>query len=54
MNGPRYNFLWLYILDLHTHYVEDPRVQKVNPLSKVRMDQILTDLMSSAIKGMEI
>ena len=54
MNGPRYNFFWLYILDLHNHYVEDHRVQKVNPLSTVRMDQILSDMMISAIKGMEI
>ena len=28
INGPRYNFFWLYILDLHNHYVEDPRVQE--------------------------
>ena len=54
MNGPRYNFFWLYILDLHNHYVEDPRVQKFNPLSAVRIDQILSDMMISAIKGMEI
>ena len=54
MNGPRYNFFWLYILDLHNHYVEDHRVQKVNPLSTVWMDQILSDMMISAIKGMEI
>ena len=54
MNCPRYNFFWLYILDLHNHYVEDHRVQKVNPLSTVRMDQILSDMMISAIKGMEI
>ena len=53
MNGPRYNFFWLYILDLHNHYVEDHRGQKVNPLSTI-MDQILSDMMISAIKGMEI
>ena len=40
MNGPRYNFFWIYILDLHNHYVEDPRVLKVNPLSPYRMQSI--------------
>ena len=41
MNGPRYNFFWLYILDLHNNYVEDPRVLKLNPLGPVRMENIL-------------
>ena len=44
MNGPRYNFFWIYILDLHNNYVEDPRVLKVNPLSSFRMDHILANM----------
>ena len=44
MNGPRYNFFWIYILDLHNNYVEDPRVLKVNPLSSIRMDHILANM----------
>ena len=50
MNGPRYNFFWLYILDLHNNYVEDHRVLKLNPLSTVRMDSILDSLLSNAVK----
>ena len=44
MNGARYNFFWIYILDLHNNYVEDPRVLKVNPLSPYRMDSILENM----------
>ena len=44
MNGTRYNFFWLYILDLHNHYVEDPQVQKINPLFPVRMQSIIETL----------
>ena len=51
MNGPRYNFFWLYILDLHNNYVEDHRVLKLNPLSTVRMDSILDSLLSNAVKN---
>ena len=47
MNGPRYNFFWIYILDLHNNYVEDPRVLKVNPLSQVRLDTILEELLKT-------
>ena len=54
MNGPRYNFFWLYILDLHNHYVEDHRVLKLNPLSSVRMDSILESLLSNSVKKMSI
>ena len=54
MNGPRYNFFWLYILDLHNNYVEDHRVLKLNPLSTVRMDSILDSLLSNAVKKMSI
>ena len=50
MNGPRYNFFWLYILDLHNHYVEDNRVLKMNPLSPVRMDTILDSLLNNVVK----
>ena len=49
MNGPRYNFFWLYILDLHNNYVEDPRVLKVNPLSPVRMDKILENILANSL-----
>ena len=54
MNGPRYNFFWLYILDLHNNFVEDHRVLKVNPLSPVRMEEILDEVLKSAIKNMSI
>ena len=29
MNGLRYDYFWLYILDLHNNYVEDPRVVSI-------------------------
>ena len=54
MNGPRYNFFWVYILDLHNHYVEDHRVLKLNPLSSVRMDTILESLLSNSVKKMSM
>ena len=54
MNGPRYNFFWVYILDLHNHYVEDHRVLKLHPLSSVRMDTILESLLSNSVKKMSI
>ena len=54
MNGPRYNFFWIYILDLHNNYVEDPRVVKVNPLSPIRMSSILEKVLSDAMKNMKI
>ena len=47
MNSERYNFFWIYILDLHNNYVEDPRVLKVNPLSQVRLDTILEELLKT-------
>ena len=50
MNAARHKFFWLYVLDLHNHYVEDPRVQKVNPLSPVRMHSILETLLIENIK----
>ena len=50
MNGQRYDFFWVYILDLHNHYVEDHRVLKLNPLSSVRMDSILESLLSDSVK----
>ena len=54
MNGQRYNLFWLYILDLHNHYVEDNRVLKMNPLSPVGMDTILDSLLNNAVKKMSI
>ena len=54
MNGPRYNFFWLYVLDMHNSYVEDPRVQKINPLSQVRMSTILEKTLNDAMKSMKI
>ena len=54
MNGPIYNFFWLYILDLHNNYVEDPRVLKVNPLSPARMNSILEKALSDAIKNVNV
>ena len=54
MNGPRYNFFWLYILDLYNHYVEDHRVLKLNPLSPVQMDTIIESLLNNAVKKMSI
>ena len=54
MNGPRYNFFWLYILDLHNNYVEDPRVLKVNPLSPLRMSTILEKTLSDAMKNINV
>ena len=54
MNGPINNFFWLYILDLHNNYVEDPRVLKVNPLSPVRMNSILEKALSDAIKNVNV
>ena len=42
-------FIWLYILDLHNNYVEDPRVLKVNPLSPVRMDKILENILANSL-----
>ena len=54
MNGPRYNFFWLYILYLYNHYVEDHRVLKLNPLSPVQMDTIIESLLNNAVKKMSI
>ena len=54
MNGPRYNFFWIYILDLHNNYVEDPIVVKVNPLSPIRMSSILEKVLSDAMKDMKM
>ena len=54
MNETRYNFFWLYILDLHNNYVEDPRVLKVNPLSPVRMNSILEKALMDAIKNVNV
>ena len=54
MNGPRYNFFWIYILDLHNNYVEDPRVVKVNPLSPIRMSSILEKVLRDAMKDMKM
>ena len=47
MNGKRYNFFWIYILDLHNHYIEDPRVLKANPLSPIRLQAILENAMKN-------
>ena len=54
MNGPRYNFFWLYILDLHNNYIEDSRVLRMNPLSPVRMESILEGLLEDAVTKMSI
>ena len=54
MNDQRYNLFWLYILDLHNHYVEDNRVLQMNPLSPVGMDTILDSLLNNAVKKMSI
>ena len=54
MNGLRYNFFWLYVLDMHNSYVEDPRVQKINPLSQVRMSTIIEKTLNDAMKSMKI
>ena len=54
MNGPRYNFFWLYILDLHNNYVEDPRVLKVNMLSPLRMASIFDKTLSDAMKNINV
>ena len=54
MNGPRYNLFWLYILDLHNNYVEDPRVLKVNPLSPFRMNSILEQALCDALKDIKM
>ena len=54
MNGPRYNFFWLYILDLHNNYIEDSRVLRMNPLSPVQMESILEGLLGDAVTNMSI
>ena len=54
MNGPIYNFFWLFILDLHNNYVEDPRVLKVNPLSPLRMSTILEKTLRDAMKNINV
>ena len=54
MNGPRYNFLCLYILDLHNNYVEDPMVFKGNLLSPPRMPNIFKKSLSEAIKNINV
>ena len=54
MNGPRYNFFWLFILDLHNNYVEDPRVLKVNPLYPLRMSTILEKTLRDAMKNIDV
>ena len=54
MNSPRYNFFWLYVLDMHNNYVEDPRVLKLNPLSPVRMSNILEKVLNDAMKSMKM
>ena len=54
MNSPRYNFFWLYVLDMHNNYVEDPRVLKLNPLSPVRMSTILDKVLNNAMKNMKM
>ena len=54
MNRIRYNIFWIYILELHNHYIEDHRLLKVNPLSPFRMEHILKTAMESAMKKMKI
>ena len=54
MNPARYNMFWLYILDLHYHYVEDPCLLKMNPLSPVRMKTILDKLLEKEMKKIKI
>ena len=54
MNSPRYNFFWLYVLDMHNNYVEDPRVLKINPMSPVRMSNILDKVLNNAMKNMKM
>ena len=54
MNGPRYNFFWIYILDLHNNYVEDPRIVKMNPMSPFRMESILEKACENAMKSMNL
>ena len=54
MNGSRYNFFWLYILDLNNNYVEDQRVLKVNLLSPLRMDSIIEKTLSDAMKNINM
>ena len=39
-------------MDLHNNYVEDQRVLKVNPLSPVRMEKILDEVLKTALKKM--
>ena len=54
MNNARYNFFWIYILDLHNNYVEDPRVLKVNPLSPIRLQNILEERIKTSFNKMTI
>ena len=54
MNRNRYNIFWIYILELHNHYIEDHRLLKVNPLSPFRMEHILKTAMENAMKKMKI
>ena len=54
MNSARYNFFWIYILDLHNNYVEDPRVLKVNPLSPIRLQNILEERIKTSFNKMTI
>ena len=54
MNGPGYNFFWIYILDLHNNYIEDPRVLKVNQLSPSRMENILEEVLKTEIQKINL
>ena len=54
MNRARYNMFWIYILELHNNYVEDPRLLKMNPLSPTRMKTILDNLLEMEMKKIKI
>ena len=54
MNMCRHNIFWIYILDLHNNYIEDPRLLKMNPLSPARMESILENVLEETMKKLAI
>ena len=50
MNGPRFNFFWIYVFDLNNLKTIGKVRTLANPLSKKRLEVILDEKLASLVK----
>ena len=50
MNGPRFNFFWIYVFDLNNLKSVGKIRTLANPLSKKRLEAILVENLASLVK----